>query len=85
MLRLTESTTCQRAKAIVITFVNTEHQGNVTFEKILPTFKSNSSPEDGVIEKEKVGLVELIFHVVSEKVVVFDVASWESATSNNLY
>ena len=42
------------------------------FEKELPIFSFNSSSEDDITEKPKVGLLGLTFHVVSRNVVVFD-------------
>ena len=59
-----------------IIFVDAEHRKNMDFEKILPNFKSNSSPEDGITQKWKVRIAELIFHVASENVDVFDTAPW---------
>ena len=51
MLALTESTTRKKTKATGL-FLWTRSTGkNMIFEKILPIFKSNSSPEDDVTEK----------------------------------
>ena len=55
----------------------------MNFEKVLPLFRSNSPAEDDVTEKSKVK--ELIFHVVSKNIVVFDAAPWESVSLTNLF
>ena len=64
--------------------MDAEHRKNVIFEKVLSIFKSNSPPEDDSTERSKVEAVELIFHVVSKNLVVFDVGPWESVALTNL-
>ena len=64
--------------------MDAEHWKNVMFERVLPIFKPNSSPEDDVAEEQKVEVVELIFYVVTKNVAVFDAASWKSAVLTNI-
>ena len=52
--------------------MDAERRKNLTFEKILAILKSNLRPEDDVTEKGNVGTVEMVFHIVSRFVAVFD-------------
>ena len=83
ILTLTDSTTCQRPKAIG-SFLRTRSTG---FSR---KFWQFASPFFGVLKmtsqkKGKVGTREHIFHEVSKNVVVFDAALWEIADFTNLF
>lgn len=71
MLKLTESTTYQITKVIGQTLWVRSSKKAWT-EKELPIFNFNSSSEDDITEKPKVGLLGQTFHLVSRNVVAFD-------------
>ena len=71
MLKLTESTTYQRTKAVGQTLWVRSSKKAWTEEELL-IFNFNSSSEDDITEKPRVGLLGQTFRLVSRNVVVFD-------------
>ena len=82
-MTLTGSVTFQRAKAIG-SFLWKRSTESLVFEKTLPIFKFDLCYRNDVIEKWKVGLAKLIFHVLSTNVVVFNKAPQEIPGRTNL-
>ena len=77
MFKLTKSTTSQRFKVFRLIFADADYGKNMIIEKILSIFKSNSPPEDDVTQKWKVRTVEFIFSMISENVIVSEIAPWK--------
>ena len=84
LLTLARSVTFQRAKSIGSFLWKWSTKSRV-FEKTLPIFKFNLSYRNEVIEKRKVRLAKLIFHVFSTNVVVFNKAPRKSPARTNLF
>ena len=84
LLTLARSVTFQRAKSIG-SFLWKWSTKRRVFEKTLPIFKFNLSYRNEVIEKRKVRLAKLIFHVFSTNVVVFNKAPRKSPARTNLF
>ena len=84
LLTLIGSVTFQRAKAIG-SFLWKRSTESLVFEKTLPIFKFDLCYRNDVIEKWKVGLAKLIFHVLSTNVVVFNKAPRKSPARTNLF